>query len=1076
MARKLIGELIVRLVDNVSAEAKKVAASLKEVDRTAIGTGKSARGADSLATALKHAADNARLLASEGRGLEGWGQRFDRMLGRLKLGARDIDQVRSSWQRLQSQLKAGTFDEAFRTNAVQHWRNETIAALTAVNAQASKTKHELSGLGVGRTMGRIVKNTGIVAGIGGGVYGAGYVARRGIKSAAELPREQTRQWLAGMTAQEQAIAAVKARELSAKYPSLGQLDVMEHIRQLRARFGDFHHAMENVETLVKAQVVLGNLGKGSEHAGHDLERLVLGLETIVGGDPVKFTTLVNAFLKAKQLFPDLQGEDFRQYLQTSKASKYGLSEGYLATVAPTMMQHEGAAKFGTMQATAFGSLVGLRSLPRSVDQMVKFGLAEKVHWEGRKRYLDKIKEEDLLISNPFLWARDVMQPALAAQGVKIGPDATEKEREEFVSVVQKMFGNRNAAEFFTSLLVNQQVIAKDLAMLNRTKGLEVAEGLREKDPFIAAHGVMEQLINVVQNALEPYSERAAAALNTVADALARIAAKVKESKVFGEVTAPAGVAVAGGATAAVGAGATALGATTLGGVMSVLGGAAGVLGWHAAGAALREELIQQAKDDAKKGKGPLASKLYQYPQTDFTFGKSSQSFRNAGTLPSPSPFMRNREAMKFEVVPSKPGGTLPLDLLSPDLPSRIHARIEELKTITGVPLPSPQIAAPLQVESDKALGVVEQFIRRLKSLMNFTAAPQIPPGVGGDGALQRASYSPSDGAGGLGGGGGRFGGIPRAAASVDAASGGGASSSGGGGSGGPRVASLPPAGGPAALPSLGGLMRNAANRGRANFMHGQYGGPGQNLVTVSTAGGRRLTVNRESAPAIQGFLNELESQGAPITSVGSYAHRNIAGSGRWSQHAFGNAIDINQAARNVVGRGFRTWANSNAGALRDAERRWGMTSGGDWRDPDFGHWEWSGKKPWLDRAGEPGAGGGAAEALRNLSHGVKPFEKLPVEGERGQGGSVSAGDIYRVNEFRQEYFSPESDGVVLPTLPAGAGGGGRGDFHMNGSTTINNHMHGINDVGALAQQVSAQLNERIESGLRGAFADYGVEV
>ena len=80
-----------------------------------------------------------------------------------------------------------------------------------------------------------------------------------------------------------------ANEISAKYPSISRTEVFGHIRQLRGRLGDFHHAIDNTETNSKAQVVLGTLGDGGEHASEDLEKLVLGLESqSLGNNPEKF--------------------------------------------------------------------------------------------------------------------------------------------------------------------------------------------------------------------------------------------------------------------------------------------------------------------------------------------------------------------------------------------------------------------------------------------------------------------------------------------------------------------------------------------------------------------------------------------------------------------------------------------------------------------------------------------------------------------------------------------------------------------------------------------------------------------
>lgn len=128
----------------------------------------------------------------------------------------------------------------------------------------------------------------------------------------------------------------------------------------------------------------------------------------------------------------------------------------------------------------------------------------------------------------------------------------------------------------------------------------------------------------------------------------------------------------------------------------------------------------------------------------------------------------------------------------------------------------------------------------------------------------------------------------------------------------------------------------------ANFMRGQYGSAGSNLVTVDTSAGP-LVAHQMAAPAFKGFVDDLKAAGAPISTLGAYNNRNIAGTNTLSQHAYGNAIDLNQIGRNSVSPEFRKWAQDNPGVIRDAQAKWGVVSGGDWRNPDFGHFEWSGK-------------------------------------------------------------------------------------------------------------------------------------
>jgi hypothetical protein len=129
--------------------------------------------------------------------------------------------------------------------------------------------------------------------------------------------------------------------------------------------------------------------------------------------------------------------------------------------------------------------------------------------------------------------------------------------------------------------------------------------------------------------------------------------------------------------------------------------------------------------------------------------------------------------------------------------------------------------------------------------------------------------------------------------------------------------------------------------GRANLMTGPLPGADQ-LTRITTKGGVSATVNKDSAPYMLGFLNYLEAHGAPIREVGGESVRHIAGSSRWSQHAYGNAIDINQIGRNVTTGGLAEWARKNQAVLEEAERKYHMVGGWRWRNPDFGHWEYGG--------------------------------------------------------------------------------------------------------------------------------------
>ena len=166
----------------------------------------------------------------------------------------------------------------------------------------------------------------------------------------------------------------------------------------------------------------------------------------------------------------------------------------------------------------------------------------------------------------------------------------------------------------------------------------------------------------------------------------------------------------------------------------------------------------------------------------------------------------------------------------------------------------------------------------------------------------------------------------------------------------------------ASLPELAAAAFGARATA-ANYMTGPPPGAGA-MVPVKTPGGLSLNVNPQAAPYFQGFLTDLEAAGAPIRNVGSFNERKIAGTDQWSQHAYGNAIDINQSGRNVTTPDFRAWGLQNRDKLDAIERKWGMIGGQNFANPDWGHWEWGGPRalPAVAGAGEPESGTQAAAA------------------------------------------------------------------------------------------------------------------
>lgn len=121
----------------------------------------------------------------------------------------------------------------------------------------------------------------------------------------------------------------------------------------------------------------------------------------------------------------------------------------------------------------------------------------------------------------------------------------------------------------------------------------------------------------------------------------------------------------------------------------------------------------------------------------------------------------------------------------------------------------------------------------------------------------------------------------------------------------------------------------------------------QNLTWIEPIKGQRWQVYKPAEAAFAGLLGDLVKLGYHPTSSGGYNYRNIRGSDRLSQHAFGTAIDLN-AMTNARGQ-----SATDIPHAAELAKKWGLEWGGTWKNPDPMHFEYTG-------GGAPAGGGGAA--------------------------------------------------------------------------------------------------------------------
>lgn len=114
----------------------------------------------------------------------------------------------------------------------------------------------------------------------------------------------------------------------------------------------------------------------------------------------------------------------------------------------------------------------------------------------------------------------------------------------------------------------------------------------------------------------------------------------------------------------------------------------------------------------------------------------------------------------------------------------------------------------------------------------------------------------------------------------------------------------------------------------------------QNLKTIVGPNGQKWQVFAQAAPAFEGLLKDLHDNGYDAKSSGGFNYRTIRGSNKLSQHAFGNAIDINAATNPMLRGQLKT---DMPATIAEIAAKHGLEWGGNWKNrPDPMHFEWKG--------------------------------------------------------------------------------------------------------------------------------------
>ncbi len=459
-------------------------------------------------------------------------------------------------ERAAAQESARTARDAARQQA----QAARLAAREARSAERDARRAEREhGRGAGAIGRSIVRNTGAALGVGAGAYAGGRATRFTALSGADAARENYRQQTAGMSAEERAQLAETVDRLSQAYPSVNKVQGAEMGRGARNLTGTMAQGAALMPDLYRARVALQS-AKGDDGAGELDSILKAGDIAGLQDNPERFRAFLNSYIRAAQVEDkQVSGRDYLSFYKRAKASGAGLSDEFISTTAPTLIQEFGGATAGTMLSTAYQGQIGDRITKRAMGAQQRLGIRDK---NGRT------VDRELFIKDPFAWSEKHLLPALQAKGVDTNdPVATNNEMSQY-------FSDRNAGEFFSKLINQRAQIARNKGLYERAAGLGAGDTAGTSDPYVAAQGLTGALSNLTAALTAPAMPLATQMLNSLSGGLNSLAKSLSDNPEIAKI-AGLSVAATGGAVLA-GAG--------IGALKGALPGGAGMIGGGLIGA------------------------------------------------------------------------------------------------------------------------------------------------------------------------------------------------------------------------------------------------------------------------------------------------------------------------------------------------------------------------------------------------------------------------------------------------------------------------------------------------------------
>ncbi len=515
MPRQILAEVILRLQDQLSGKAKDAANALKQVEAAANGLGKGAgSGLTSASQQLKNIEKAALDAAKAGDGLKGWGAGFDKSLGRLKMSAGEIDALRQSWRRLNDEMAKSVLPVSSRSSAMQAWKNQALAHHAGVR-QTLKTS-DFSVAPVLSTSARFL-------GVGAGAYGMGAGVRNVAQAGAKNIREETRDYLAGVSGMDSARLSAAALSSTARYKSVDKSELHGVLRDTMMAFGGGEKglslALGMSETLAKAATVAQAI-KGPEAGIQGLSSMIRAMDTLGRIDsPERMKKIIDGFTKALSVEgPEMNFRDLFTFAKHAKSAGATISDDFLISTLPGLMVDMDARRVGTAFGSTMAQVAAGRSTKQAKSAQRKYGLADE------NGFID-IKTAQ---TNPLEYVMKTLLPALRKKGINTDDNT------EITKILGEVFSNQMVADLFTKLVTQAPQYQRNAENYANAKGLDGADAIEARDATLAWKGAVNSLTQAMAEAAMPIQKDMLPALSSMTTLLRDFASSYSAGQVSGK--------------------------------------------------------------------------------------------------------------------------------------------------------------------------------------------------------------------------------------------------------------------------------------------------------------------------------------------------------------------------------------------------------------------------------------------------------------------------------------------------------------------------------------------------------------